>query len=245
MKVTLIDYTRGAVEKLIFTKSTRLNLSPGLMSEIRLWPEERKLEELRYIARTIRSSWEFVSYTFLIEGVSRAFTHQFVRTRQASYAQQSMRVTNMSQFDFVMPERLANAEPGTPLGHAKRLIEEHNAQTAELYSALLNVIPAEDARSILPTNVATNIVARFTLRAFSELAASRLGGRTQDEYRRVVEGMVDAVLGVHPWTKEFIFGDLSRDHFAELEAFAREEFPDLLRRGKLLKIVDQMRKRAT
>lgn len=236
MKVTLLDYTRDAEDLLIFTKSTRLNLSPGLLDAIRAWPPERKLEELKYIANTIKSSWEFVSYTFLIEGVSRAFTHQFVRTRQASYAQQSMRVTDMSHFDFVMPERIAANK------HALDKVEALNEVTMNTYQALLRLgIPAEDARSVLPTNIATNITVKHNLRTFADLAISRLGGRTQDEYQRVVNAMVDAVLAVHPWAREFIFGEQDRDHYAEIESFAKQEFPDLLTRGKLLKIVDKMR----
>lgn len=237
MKVTLLDYTRDAEDQLIFTKSTRLNMSPGLLDEIRNWPEERKRDELRYIANTIKSSWEFVNYTFLIEGVSRAFTHQFVRTRQASYAQQSMRVTDMSRYDFVMPERiLANRD-------ARALVEALNEQIAAVYATLITKhnIPAEDARSVLPTNIATNIVARYNLRSFADLAASRLGGRTQDEYRHVMSMMVDAVLKVHPWARDFIFGDQDRNYFDEIEAFARRKFPDLKERGELLKLVDKMR----
>ncbi len=90
MKVSLISHTPHAAELLIFTKSTRLNMSPGLMDEIMSWSEDKKLAELEYMAATIPSSWEFVDYVFMIEGVSRAFTHQFVRSRNASYAQQTM-----------------------------------------------------------------------------------------------------------------------------------------------------------
>ena len=53
MKVTLIDHTGighpdpdHAINVLIFTKSTRLTMSPGLMSEIAAWPKEKKMEEL-------------------------------------------------------------------------------------------------------------------------------------------------------------------------------------------------------
>ena len=66
MKVTLINYTQDAVDMLLFTKSTRLNMSPGLMSEIAKWPPSKKYEELKYMANTIPSSWEFVDYVFLV-----------------------------------------------------------------------------------------------------------------------------------------------------------------------------------
>ena len=88
MKVTLLEFTgKGsaneqwrAAELLIFTKSTRLTMSPGLMEDIASWPEEKKIEELRKISRTIKSSWEFLDTTFLIEGVTRAVAQQMTRT---------------------------------------------------------------------------------------------------------------------------------------------------------------------
>ena len=81
------------------------------------------------------------------------------------------------------------------------------------------------------------------MRNFVDLAKARLGGRTQNEYQRVINLMVDRVLAVHPWMELFLFGDKDRDYFAELEAFAHEQFGgDLLAKGQLLKIVDKMRK---
>ena len=97
---------------------------------------------------------------------------------------------------------------------------------------------------MLPTNIATNIVCKFNLRTFVDLAKSRTGGRTQGEYQQVLNAMVDEVLRVHPWAELFLFQQ-GRDFFAEIEAFAKREFPDdLLKKGELLKIVDKMRKGA-
>ena len=237
MKVTLINYTQDASTLLLFTKSTRLNLSPGLMDEIRSWPKEKKLAELDYMANTIPSSWEFIDYTFMIEGVSRAFTHQFVRSRNASYAQQTMRVLNMGEFDYVYSDRIAE-NPG-----AKAQVDAALKAIKLAYNNLIEMgYPAEDARGILPTNIATNIVAKFNLRSLVDLVKSRTGGRTQGEYQKVANAMADAVLEVHPWAEKFMFQQ-GRDHFAEIEAFAEREYGgDLLKKGALLKIVDQMRK---
>lgn len=237
MKVTLIDHTQNAEDVLLFTKQTRLTMTPGLMDEIRSWPTEKKLADLEYMANTIPSSWEFVSYTFLVEGVSRAYTHQQVRTRAASYAQQTMRVLEMGEFDYVYTDRnLADPE-------AKAIIDACNAVIKRAYNDLIRIgQPAEDARGILPTNIATNIVCKFNLRTFVDLAKSRIGGRTQSEYQKVINAMVDEVLKVHPWAEKFLFQQ-GRDFFAEIEAFAKREFPnDLLKKGELLKIVDKMRK---
>ena len=237
MKVTLISTTPEAKELLIFTKSTRLTMSPGLMDEIRAWPEEKKLAELEYMANTIPSSWEFVDYVFMIEGVSRAFTHQFVRSRQGSYAQQTMRVLNMGEYDYVYTDRvMADVK-------ARGIVDIVNENIRLGYNKLIEMgFPAEDARGILPTNIATNIVAKFNLRAFVDLAKSRTGGRTQGEYQKVMNAMVDEVLKVHPWADKFLFQQ-GRDYFAEIEAFAEKEYGgDLIKKGVLLKIVDKMRK---
>ena len=237
MKVTLISHTPDAAELLIFTKSTRLNLTSGLLDEIKAWHPAKKEKELAYMAETIPSSWEFVDYVFSIEAVSRAYTHQQVRTRAGSYAQQTMRVLNMSDFDYVMSERIVK----TPT--AKWLVNCALGTIREVYAQLIKAgVPPEDARGILPTNIATNIVCKFNLRTMAELAASRTGGRTQGEYQTVVRAMCDAVIAIHPWAALFLF-QKGRDYFAELEEFAAEEWPDdLLKRGVLLKIVDKMRK---
>src|SRR5216683_1754611 len=99
MKVTLIDWTGKnnpnkdhAIDVLIFTKNTRLTMEPKGLETIAAWPMEKKIAELEYMAKTIPSSHEFVHYTWMIEGVSRAFTHQFVRSRQFSFAQQTHRI---------------------------------------------------------------------------------------------------------------------------------------------------------
>lgn len=237
MKVTLINHTRNAVELLLFTKQTRLSLTAVAMEDIKLWPEEKKMAELEYMANTIPSSWEFVDYTFCIEGVSRAFTHQFVRNRHGSYAQQSMRVTDMCDFDYVFTQR-NEANP-----FVMAILENQLDDIKKTYSNLIaQGQPPEDARGILPTNIATNIVAKFNLRTMAELARSRTGGRTQNEYQKVLNAMVDVVLLVHPWAEKFFFTK-GRDYFAEIEAFAAREYPnDLIKKGELLKIVDKMRK---
>lgn len=238
MKVTLISYTPDAAELLLFTKSTRLTMSPGLMEEIRDWPHEKKMAELDYMANTIPSSWEFVDYVFMIEGVSRAFTHQFVRSRNASYAQQTMRVLDMGEYDYIYSERVKN-DPA-----AREVVDAVNGTIQLAYRVLTKDfdVPIEDARGILPTNISTNICAKFNLRAFVDLAKSRTGGRTQNEYQQVVNAMCDEVLKVHPWAEKFLFQQ-GRDYFAEIEKFAEEEYGgDLLKKGKLLKIVDKMRK---
>lgn len=249
MKVTLISYTPDAVSLLLFTKSTRLNMAPALLDKIRSAPEAQRMKDLEYMANTIPSSWEFVDYVFMVESVSRAYTHQAVRTRAASYAQQSLRVVDAGDFEFVMPKRLEGTSwstmPGKVWG-AQGVIKDTVSFIQESYRRLTKEydVATEDARSILPTNIATNIVCKYNLRTFAELCRSRMGGRTQGEYIDVVNAMYDAVIEVHPWASLFL-APQGRDYFADIEAFAEREYAgDLIKKGELLKIVDKMRKEA-
>jgi flavin-dependent thymidylate synthase len=213
-------------------------MDPGLLEAIKNMPESEKAKELAYMAKTIPSSWEFVDYVFAIEGVSRAFTHQFVRTRHGSYAQQSLRIVDAGEFEFIMPNAFVKNQ------YTTGIINNVVKTISDAYKLLVgNGYAPEDVRAILPTNISTNITAKFNLRTLVDLAKSRTGGRTQGEYQAVVNLMIDKVLEVHPWAEVFFFGDRGRDYFAEIEEFANREYGgDLIKKGELLKIVDAMRK---
>jgi len=240
MRVTLIDCTgygmedpaRHAANLLLFTKNTRLEMDPHGMQSIALmdWPAVQR--ELDYMARTIPSSWEFLHYTFLVEGVTRAFTHQFVRTRTGSYAQQSMRVTPMTQFKYRTGSSIAASEMQVPWHHAMRFIQE-------VYDSMIRGgVSIEDARGILPTNISTNIVASFNLRTLCEMCRKRASSRTQDEYREVMELMRREVVIAHPFTALFFARTFDRVA-TELEVILRT-LPEE-KRTAAIKLLDQMR----
>ena len=198
MKVKLVSYTSDAVNLLLFTKNTRLMNDDDAYDKISQWDEDKKKAELDYMLNTIRSSWEFIDYVFDVRDVTRGFTHQFVRTRQASYAQQSQRTVDMFGFSYYVPERIEN--------NPEALEAYDNAMTdiSDAYQKLREFVPAEDARGILPTNIHTNIVAKFNLRTLSEMAKSRLSPRAQGEYQQVFKLMVKEVVNVHPWAEPFL-----------------------------------------
>jgi len=248
MKVELIDYTQDAAAKLIFTKSTRLNMTPGLYKEIlkkcggtdEAWQNhDWMMKELAYMAKTIPSSWEFVNFTFMITDVSRAFTHQFVRTRHGSYAQQTMRMVNMDQFSYVTGPTIKDNSA------AKQVYDNCMGTISAAYAQLIELgIPPEDARGLLPTNICTNIVASFNLRTLSEMCKSRTGGRTQNEYQQVINAMADEVLSVYPWAGQFLF-PVGRKAFDNLETMAKvvkQTHPELA--YDVLKDIDALRKGA-
>lgn len=244
MKVQLIDYTgagspdpaRHAANVLVFTKQTRLAMRPGLMEEIEGWPWLRIEKELAYMANTIPSSWEFVSYTFLINDVTRAFTHQFVRTRTGSYAQQTMRVLDVDGWGYEVGPTVAE-DPGR-----KALYEEAMGDIDSAYRALIAMgAKIEDARGVLPTNIHTNIAAKFDLRTLADTARKRASSRTQGEYRSVMDAMLEEVLQVHPWATLFLqrtFDVAAAELEGEIATLAGG---DEERRIRLIKLLDQMR----
>lgn len=206
MKVTLIDYTgKGhkdpayAARLLVYTKNTRLTQGDETRAKIEGMAHYDLASELDQIAKTIRSSWEFIDYTFEITGVTRAFTHQFVRGRHGSYAQQSMRAVDMEGYDNFMPHTVAN------LPEANYSWCSAEAAIRESYKKLKSLgIPNEDARGILPTNILTNIIAKFNLRTIADMIPKRDNARAQGEYQEVMREMESRILTVHPWTKSFL-----------------------------------------
>lgn len=206
MRVTLIDYTGKdseddewyAARQLIYTKNTRLTQGEETRKKIDALDTEDMLKELTYMVSTIRSSWEFCDYTFEIKDVTRAFTHQLVRTRTGSYAQQSQRSINMVDFKFVTPPSINTEDRKSVWLETMAAIREGYAQLQALD------VPSEDCRGLLPTNVCTNIIAKFNLRSLSDLVGKRLNPRAQGEYTEVIRAMVKEVEVVHPWAMIFL-----------------------------------------
>ena len=194
MEVTLLSYTPDALNLLLRTKGTRLAHADNPAT----WTDEKRQEHLEYMRDTIKSSWEFVDYVFKIEGVTRAFTHQMVRTRAGSYAQESQRTVDVSDHDVVSPDFHGDA--------LKQDIWDHGAAAVmKAYKDNMQVgMHPQDARGILPTNITTSIVAKYNLRTMHEMAKLRLCTRTQGEYQNVFRRMREEVVKVHPWTAEFI-----------------------------------------
>lgn len=200
MRVTLIDYTKNAREILILSKNTRHLSSPRRFEEILDMTERQKGEELEYVFNTISSSWEFVNYTFLLQDVTRAFTHQLVRHRVGfSFAQQSMRVFPATGFAYYIPDGIQNDE------YQSALYTNCMGDIQEFYNLLLGKgASIQDARGVLPTNICTNILVGCNLRSLSELMCSRLCVRAQGEFQKAALEMKKLVQKVHHWAERVL-----------------------------------------
>jgi flavin-dependent thymidylate synthase len=190
------------------------------------------------MANTIPSSWEMCDYTFLISGVTRAFTHQLVRTRTASYAQQTMRVLDVSQgpgWDYL-------TGPSIDCSEERRKIYDAGMHSIEqaYKSLILHGAAVEDARGVLPTNIKTNIVAKMNMRTLVEMVRKRRGSRTQGEYRDFLEALGTAVRSVHPWIDLFTERDFDKaaddlEHEIKILGLGYDQTMTLI------KLIDQMR----
>lgn len=207
--VDMIDYT-GQGSKipdwtgrlLAYIKNTRLTQGKETRQKFIDMGEEELQEELLYVSRSIRSAWEFVSFTFEVKGVTRACATQMTRTRHASFAQAAMRVVDMSgdAFKVTIPETVLQ-DPA-----ALAVWDKTVANIGEAYETLTMMgIPNQDARGILPLHTQTSLIAKYDLRCLADIVAKRKNLRVQGEYTRVVDLMVEHVLRECPWAEVFLF----------------------------------------
>lgn len=128
---------------------------------------------------------EHVSFTFGIEGISRACSHQLVRHRVgASYSQQSQRYVKADKPDYLVPQSVIEA------GQQQRYLEAMENAWA-YYRALLNAgVPAEDARFVLPNAAETKLVLTMNARELLHFFSLRCCNRAQWEIRALANEML-------------------------------------------------------
>lgn len=129
---------------------------------------------------------EHANFTFGVEGISRACSHQLVRHRLASYSQQSQRyVSHAEQFEAVTPPSIA----GQP-----ELAAKYQVLLAELHQHYCDFmaagIPAEDARFILPNAATTKIVITMNARELKHFFNLRCCRRAQWEIQIMAKKML-------------------------------------------------------
>jgi thymidylate synthase (FAD) len=145
------------------------------------------------------SALEHASYTFAVDGVSRAMTHQLVRHRLASYNQQSQRyVTYADEPTFVTPPSVAT-DPA-----ALAAFEAATQAAFDAYRALIDAgVPAEDARYLLPNAMESKIVITMNVRELLHFFELRCCKRAQWEIR----ALALAMLALAEPTAPYIFMD--------------------------------------
>jgi len=194
MQVTLISYTNNP--ELVCIQASKVCYSPHGIKQIQKQPD--KEQSGIFLDKIIRmghlSVIEHASFSFMIEGISRACSHQLVRHRIASYSQKSQRYVNEKQFEYITPPSIA--------AHSS-VVKTYNhfmEQTMEFYSELVaQGIPKEDARFVLPNAAETKIFVSMNGRELLHFFEKRLCQRAQWEIRAAAEEMLDLVKKIAPY----------------------------------------------
>ena len=198
MKVELISYTPNP--------DAVCNMAAGTCVSEDIPIMEMSVNRYRALKGALASGHESVaehaSFTFAVEGVSRALTHQLVRHRIASFSQQSQRYVNMENFEYVMPKSIRNHEI-TWDEEGKTDVARWYMNVMEglsgFYATLIEAgIPEEDARYILPNACCTNIVVSMNARELRHFFRLRCCERAQWEIRELADKMLELVKEVAP-----------------------------------------------
>ncbi len=138
-----------------------------------------------------RGHWaiiEQLDFQFAIRGISRACSHQLVRHRIASFAQQSQRYVSKAGFRYITPESIAAVPAAQEL--YQQTMDELAERYGQLQELLLQANPEaraetinEDARFVLPNACETEIIMKVNGRELLEMARLRLCSRAQWEIR--------------------------------------------------------------
>ena len=190
MNVELL-YCTPDPERAIAT-AARLCYAPVGASELM---ETMPPERVESVLKTIMtgghfSTLEHASFTFAIDGVSRALTHQLVRHRLASYNQQSQRYVKFKEGNvpYVTPPAVEE-DP-----EKKAAFDDAMRSAIDAYTKLVEAgVEAEDARYLLPNATETKIVVTMNARELYHFFEVRCCNRAQWEIRELAWKMLELV----------------------------------------------------
>ena len=145
---------------------------------------------------------EHASFTFAVEGISRACSHQLVRHRLASYSQQSQRyVSEEGGFDYVIPETIkGNAElENYFIDFMEKAQKAYNHIVRKLNKkGITGEAANQDARFVLPNAAETKIMITMNARELLHFFRQRCCNRAQWEIRAMAIEMLKLVKDISP-----------------------------------------------
>ena len=195
LEVKLLEVTQGAMA--IIYAACRQCYSEKFAGDIYEdgLSEPEKAEEFirKVVATGHESPLEHAKFTFAIQGVSRAATHQLVRHRLASYSQQSQRYVKESQFDYIVPPSIEKDPRMKELFLSTMdIIQENYNKLLQLYKECgqKGEVANQDARFLLPQASETKVVVTMNCRELLHFFKQRCCVRAQWEIRAVANEML-------------------------------------------------------
>ena len=209
MKVKILSHTPNP--ELVVASAAKLCYSPVGVEEIQEKLTEENIEKFVSMLASIghHSPLEHCTFTFAIEGISRACSHQLVRHRIASYSQQSQRYVNLDKtFDFIYPNAILeeglSSEYGELMDYIHTKYVELSNKLEEKYLAKgmnkreANKKAIEDARYVLPNACETKIVFTMNVRTLLHFFEKRCCSRAQWEIRNLANEMLRQCKEISP-----------------------------------------------
>ena len=173
MRVELIQATENPIEKIAKIASICYDSDP-----------KNALGLVKHLYKNGHLSvMEHIYFTFKIEGISRACSHQLVRHRHCSFTQRSQRYCSEDGFKYVKPGTIGGLAFEIDMSSVQNWYEDYQNHG----------IPNEDARYILPNACATEMYLSCNLRELIHICNERLCSRAQWEIRELVKEMVHQV----------------------------------------------------
>ena len=206
IEVRLLDHTNDPLRSLYIAYRTAYSSLTPMQIAARIEDERITREQmLDFIQKRLQtghaSPLEQAWFEFGISGVSRAFSHQFVRHRMGiSFEQQSQRYVTFKggEFPYTVPESVKRA------GFADDYAAEFD-RVADLYDRMVQAgVPAEDARFVLPNATNTNFKVTVNFLEFLHIADLRLCTRAQWEFRKVVAMMRAELMRKFPELAQYV-----------------------------------------
>lgn len=201
LKVKLIAHSPEP-DKLV-TMAAKLCYSPVGVEEIGENLTEEQVDKFLGILVDMghESPLEHASFSFAIEGISRACSHQLVRHRMASYSQQSQRYVRLEQMDYIIPPSIAG-DLETKAQYIRIMDETQKAYT----SLVENLIKKgrtekeaiEDARYVFPNACETKILVTMNARSLLNFFEMRTCLRAQWEIQELAYRMLEECKKVAP-----------------------------------------------
>lgn len=206
LKVILLRHTPDPEETVAM--AAKLCYSPTDIEELKKKIETK--DQRTFVERLMQmghmSPIEHASFTFAIEGISRACSHQLVRHRLASYSQQSQRYVSEKSgveetFDYIIPPSIKNDR------ETREIFERFMLEAQKTYDLLIERLAEkgmkgeaanQDARFVLPNASETKIIVTMNARELLHFFRQRCCYRAQWEIRHMAEEMLRLVKEVSP-----------------------------------------------
>nr|WP_199534125.1 FAD-dependent thymidylate synthase [Romboutsia weinsteinii] len=217
IKVKLLSHTPEP-EKVI-SMAAKLCYSPVGVEGIEKNLTDESIEKFlnMLISMGHESPLEHVSFTFAVEGISRACSHQVVRHRIASFSQQSQRYVKLDQFEYIIPPQIDEIE------EAREVFIDAMNKDQESYDKLVDILfekhynnliksgkneneakrqasktAIEDARYVFPNACETKMVLTMNTRSLYNFLDHRCCERAQWEIREMATQMLALAKEVAP-----------------------------------------------